>query len=100
MGDQIIEIRDETAGFFHVNNQLRLGPILVRIFELTDPDSICEAVEAAVDDPQFEVGGIAYVVAYAGADHGLVWERSSEARLQPFLPDPTLSKSGQNYVEK
>ena len=100
MGDQIIEIRDETAGFFRVNNQLRLGPILVRIFELTDPHSVREAVEAAVDDSQFEVGGVAYVIAYTGADHGLVWERSSEARLQPFLLRSDVERIGTKLSRK
>ena len=100
LGDQIIKIRDEEAGFFLMNNQQRLGPILIRILEHTDVDSIRDAIEAAVDDPQLGVGAAAYVVAYIGADHGLVWQRSNEARSEPILSRSEVERIGSKLARK
>lgn len=100
LGDQIIEIRDEEAGFFLNNNQQRLGPILTRIFEHIDGDRIRHAIEAAVDDPQLGVGAAAYVVAYIGADYGLVWQRSNEARSEPILSRSDVEQIGSKLASK
>jgi hypothetical protein len=100
LGDQIIERRDEEAGFSLLNNQQRLGPVLVRIFEHTDRPSVRDAIESVVDDPELEVGGAAYVVAYIGADHGLVWRRSNEARSEPILSQSDVERSGSKLAIK
>ncbi len=88
LGDQIIEQADQSFGFFAVNNQMRLGPILRRIFQRMNGDFVQESILGAVDDPEVGIGTIAYIVAYIGADFGLVWDKSKEAE-----PDPLLSQS-------
>jgi hypothetical protein len=100
VGDQIIEHRDEEAGFYLMTNQQRLGPILVRIFEHVDRTSICDAIEAAVDDPEFGVGVVAYVIAYVGADHGLVCQRSRESRPEPILVRSEIERIGKKLAAK
>jgi hypothetical protein len=100
LGDQIIERRDEEAGFFLMTNQQRLGPILIRMFEHTDRTSVRDAIEAAVDDPELGVGAAAYVVAYIGADHGLVWQRSNEARSEPILAQSEVERIGSKLAIK
>ena len=100
LGDQIIEIRDGEAGFYLMTNQQRLGPILVRIFEHTEHDTIRDVIEAAVDDPHLGVGAAAYVLAYIGADHGLVWQRSSEARSEPILSRADVERIGSKLARK
>jgi KAP family P-loop domain len=100
LGDRIIERRDEESGFYLMTNQQRLGPVLVRIFEHTDRASVRDAVEAAVDDPELGVGAAAYVVAYIGADYGLVWQRSNEARSEPILVQSEVERIGSKLARK
>jgi predicted KAP-like P-loop ATPase len=100
LGDQIIERRDEEAGFYLMTNQQRLGPILLRVFERVDRTSVRDAIEAAVEDPEVGVGTVAYVVAYIAADHGLVWQRSNEAKSEPILARPEVERIGQKLVKR
>jgi hypothetical protein len=53
-----------------------------------------------VDDPELEVGGAAYVVAYVGADHGLVWQRTNEARSEPVLSQSDVERIGSKLAIK
>jgi hypothetical protein len=100
LGDQIIERRDEEAGFYLLTNLQRFRPILIRIFGRTDRDSIREAVEAAVDDSELGVGATSYVAAYIGADHGLVSQRSNEARSESILSKSEVEQIGTKLAIK
>jgi hypothetical protein len=100
LGDEIIERRDEEAGFYFMTNQQRLGPVLIRLFEHTDRASIRDAIEAAVDDPEVAVGTAAYAIAYIGADHGLVWRRSNEAKSEPVLAQSEVEGLGGKLAMK
>lgn len=98
--DRIIEIGDNMAGFYLMDNLHRLGPLMMLIIERMDADELAATVTSGLDDPEVSIASSAYIVAHLGADHGLVWERSREMTPEPALPRERVEDLGKKLAVK